>query len=78
MILPALDAIISDVAVMGYDDIDLAALVDPALSTVRIAKTRLGQVAARVLMGMIGHTEKGADQLTFSVLAPQLVVRETS
>ncbi|MDR7550972.1 MAG: LacI family DNA-binding transcriptional regulator [Armatimonadota bacterium] len=66
----------ADVAVMGYDDIELADLVEPGLSTVRIAKTRLGQVATRMLIGMMGRTE--AEEVGFSVLAPELVIRGTA
>ncbi|WP_324716592.1 LacI family DNA-binding transcriptional regulator [Carboxydochorda subterranea] len=67
-----------DVAVMGYDDIDLAGLVEPALSTVHIAKTRLGQVAARMLMGMMEPSGKQAERVGVTVLAPQLVIRESA
>lgn len=68
----------ADAAVMGYDDIDLADLVEPGLSTVRIAKTRLGQVATRMLIGMLGRTETGMEHVGLTVLAPQLVIRGTT
>lgn len=68
----------SDVAVMGYDDIDLAEIVEPALSTVHVAKTRLGQVAAHMLMGMIGGSEGRAERPGMVVLAPQVVIRESA
>ncbi|MEW6045548.1 MAG: LacI family DNA-binding transcriptional regulator [Bacillota bacterium] len=67
-----------DVAVMGYDDIDLSAIVEPALSTVHIAKTRLGQVAARMLMGMMGGSAAPAERVGVAVLSPQVVIRESA
>ncbi|MBO2520179.1 MAG: LacI family transcriptional regulator [Firmicutes bacterium] len=67
-----------DVAVIGYDDIDLAAIVEPALTTVHIAKTRLGQVAAHMLLGMIGSSSTDQPQVGLTVLPPQLVIRESS
>lgn len=67
-----------DVAVIGYDDIDLAAIVEPALSTVHIAKTRLGQVAAHMLLGMIGRSAQERRHPGITVLPPQLVIREST
>ncbi|NLG68376.1 MAG: LacI family transcriptional regulator [Firmicutes bacterium] len=67
-----------DVAVMGYDDIDLAAIVEPALSTVHVAKTRLGQVAVRMLMGMIEGPSSRSERVGMVVLTPQVVIRESA
>jgi DNA-binding LacI/PurR family transcriptional regulator len=42
-----------EVAVVGFDDVPLAASVHPRLSTVRVPATELGQVAARRLIDRI-------------------------
>ena len=61
-----------DVAVVGFDDIDMAEVADPPLTTVRIAKELMGELAARQLLELI-HTER---QLPVkSVVATTLVVR---
>lgn len=69
-----------EVSVMGYDDIELAAAFNPALSTVRIAKIRLGQIAGEKLIAMIEGSE--AEKLTLAgditVLAPELVLRDSA
>ena len=67
----------ADVAVMGYDDVAFAELVNPPLSTVRIAKTRLGATAAQILLARIeGAETKGGE--TLITLPPELVVREST
>jgi LacI family transcriptional regulator len=61
-----------DLAVVGFDDIDMAEAADPPLTTVRIAKELMGELAARQLLELI-HTER---QLPVkSVVATTLVVR---
>ena len=62
----------NDLAVVGFDDIDMAEVSDPPLTTVRIAKELMGEMAARQLLELI-HTER---QLPVkSVVATTLVVR---
>ncbi|WP_433443579.1 substrate-binding domain-containing protein [Nonomuraea sp. CA-141351] len=39
-----------DMAVMGYDDVEFAALLSPSLTTVRQPKHQLGQAAAELLL----------------------------
>jgi LacI family transcriptional regulator len=41
------------VSVVGYDDIDLAQVVDPALTTVRVPHRRMGRAGAQMLRGLI-------------------------
>jgi LacI family transcriptional regulator len=43
----------ADVAVAGFDDISLAEVSDPPLTTVRIAKELMGELAARQLLQLI-------------------------
>ena len=42
-----------DVSLVGFDDIDPAAMVDPALTTVRVPRERIGGLAAEVLLSLI-------------------------
>ncbi|TNF17966.1 MAG: LacI family DNA-binding transcriptional regulator [Rhodobacteraceae bacterium] len=48
-----------DIAVMGFGDQDFARVLDPPLTTVRIDRDRLGQVAADALLGRIACREDG-------------------
>lgn len=65
-----------DVAIIGVDDIPLASLVTPALSTLRISKRELGAASMHALV----HLMKG-DSLSDSyqqVIEPELVLRQTT
>ena len=42
-----------DVSITGFDDIDLASVVDPKLTTVRVPHRRMGQAAADMLIKLI-------------------------
>ncbi len=44
-----------DVSVMGFDDIEIAPYVDPALTTVRQATTRMGRLAVDMLFALLAH-----------------------
>jgi LacI family transcriptional regulator len=63
-----------DIAVVGFDDIQLAELVSPALTTVRQDKRGLGAAAARSLVQLID--DAGAAPHV-SVLPVELVVRQS-
>lgn len=60
------------VAVVGHDDIPMAAWLSPPLSTVRVAKREIGRRAVKmVLDGLSGKANARV------VLTPELVVRES-
>lgn len=62
------------VAIIGCDDIFLASLVTPALTTLRVSKTGIGICAATMLLDRIaGHNEPPE-----VVLSPELVVRASA
>ncbi|MDZ7603792.1 MAG: substrate-binding domain-containing protein, partial [Hoeflea sp.] len=42
-----------DVSITGFDDIDLAGVVDPKLTTVRVPHRRMGEAAADMLIKLI-------------------------
>ena len=63
-----------DIAVIGFDDVQLAELVSPALTTIRQEKRALGAAAARSLVSLIDDAETAPH---VSVLPVGLVVRES-
>jgi LacI family transcriptional regulator len=65
-------AVPRDVALVGFDDIDSAALLNPALTTIRQDKVGLGLAAARALTELIENPEITPPVLTLPV---ELVVR---
>lgn len=60
-----------DVSVTGFDNIDLASVVEPALTTVHVPHRRMGWSAADKLLEMQSSGERGAN-ISFST---ELVVR---
>jgi len=67
-----------DLAVVGFDDISMAESAHPPLTTVRIAKETMGELAARRLLELIGE-ERGPERRDAvpvkSVVGTSLVVR---
>lgn len=63
-----------DVSVIGFDDIDIARHVMPALTTVHQPRTELGEVAASTLIDLIA----GRDVLFDRRLEVDLVVRQST
>lgn len=59
------------VAVVGFDDVPLAALVRPALTTLRIDIAGTGRAALERLLGLIAGGDGGGRQ----VVRPELVIR---
>jgi LacI family transcriptional regulator len=64
-----------DISIVGFDDIPLAALVHPGLTTVRQPTNELGRLAATFLLDRIAHP--GAPHQK-SVLPCHIVVRQSS
>jgi LacI family transcriptional regulator len=60
-----------DVSVVGYDDIPVAAYVDPPLTTVRQPMREVGERAASLVLDGINGGAAGGVQL----LPTQLIVR---
>ena len=56
-----------DVSVVGFDDIQIAPLVNPALTTIRQDKVGLGLAAARALIEQIDNPEVTPPVLTLPV-----------
>jgi LacI family transcriptional regulator len=64
----------NDVAVIGFDDIPLAALITPALTTLRVPSAELGRCAVQMLFD---HLSDGVEQAEV-IFTPELVVRQSA
>ena len=64
-----------DLAIVGHDDIPLAALVSPALTTCRVPRYELGAKAVNALLERFKDCPGGCQQ---SVLQPELIIRESA
>jgi LacI family transcriptional regulator len=64
-----------DVAVAGADDIMLARLVTPALTTLRSDRQAIGAAALRILLDQLHGTSTGSTRVVFE---PQMVVRASA
>jgi LacI family transcriptional regulator len=63
-----------ELSVVGFDDIELAAHVTPALTTMRVDKATMGRMAVQLLLNRL--EEPGGSQVT-AVLRPALVERQS-
>ena len=62
-----------DVSITGFDDIELARIVVPALTTVHVPHREMGRRAAQMLLGMIG----AEDAVTSAELQTDLRLRQS-
>ena len=66
-----------DVSIVGFDDIDAASYVVPALTTVRQSVSEMSRQALNLLVGLI-DTENSPEPGTLIRVQPELVIRESS
>jgi LacI family transcriptional regulator len=64
-----------DLAVVGFDDIPLAALVTPSLTTCHVDRYELGAQAMRLLLDRIGGCAEERQEIVFQ---PDLIVRDSA
>jgi LacI family transcriptional regulator len=64
----------TDVAVIGVDDIPLAQIVRPQITTLNVNQRQIGSLAMRTLLDII----EGSSPLTAVRIEPHLVVREST
>jgi LacI family transcriptional regulator len=64
-----------DLSIVGVNDMPMSDRVQPPLTTVRVGEYELGRQAARLLLGHIEQPERQPETV---VIAPELVVRESS
>lgn len=68
-----------DVSVVGFDDIESAGYMGPGLTTIRQPLQEMGRIAAEAVLRKIGRpSAEWANDVERIVVAPQLVVRETT
>lgn len=65
-----------DCAIVGYDDIDVAALLSPPLTSIRLPAYDLGRRAAQILLDQISNPRTSRAQHV--LFRPELVIRESS
>ena len=65
----------ADVAVVGCDDIQLAEVWEPPLTTIRVGPERVGEIAARHVLSLLGAGDPLPEQERIGV---ELVVRGSS
>jgi len=64
----------AEVAVAGFDDISMAASTDPPLTTVRVNKEVMGELAARRLLELIGDEQQPHCRM---IVETTLIVRQS-
>ncbi len=62
-----------DISITGFDDIELASVADPALTTVHVPHRKMGQNAARMLVAMV----KEGKQFNSTQLMTHICIRES-
>jgi LacI family transcriptional regulator len=63
-----------DIAIVGYDDILLASMVTPSLTSLRVSKYDVGATAARMLFEHIGGNHSQSE----IIIKPELVIRASA
>jgi LacI family transcriptional regulator len=66
-----------DVALVGFDDMPIAAALQPALTTVRQPVEQLGAMAADLLLGLLDCPPDGRPPPQELILPTKLIVRES-
>jgi len=66
-----------DVALVGFDDVPIAAALQPALTTVRQPIEQMGSMAASLLLSLLESPPEGRPPAQRLVLPAKLVVRES-
>ena len=64
-----------DVSIVGFNDIPLAGLLEPALTTVRVPQLEMGRRAAELLVGRLEGRQRGPCRV---ILPTTLVIRASS
>jgi len=66
-----------DIAIVGFDDIDVASCIRPALTTVHVPITELGALAAQKLIAAIKNPKEDGQPSQRTLLPTGLVIRES-
>jgi LacI family transcriptional regulator len=65
----------NEIAIIGADDIPLASLIQPRLSTLRVNQYEIGRTAMKQLMHLM---EKKGEEAQSLIIQPELILRETA
>jgi LacI family transcriptional regulator len=68
-------AVPDEIAIIGFDDIPLASLVTPSLTTIRIPKQEIGESAMRTLITIMEDKTLTSPSITFK---PELILRSSA
>ncbi|MBP7460589.1 MAG: LacI family DNA-binding transcriptional regulator [Candidatus Delongbacteria bacterium] len=63
-----------DIAVVGFDDIDASSQIDPKLTTIRVNKERMGELAVQKLVELISQKNQASEKITLPV---ELIIRNS-
>ncbi|MBT3273856.1 MAG: LacI family DNA-binding transcriptional regulator [Spirochaetales bacterium] len=66
-----------EVAVTGYDNTDIATVIDPALTTIDQTHDRYAEASVNLLIAAAGHSEENASEQIIT-LTPELVIRDST
>ena len=66
-----------DIALVGFDDVPVAAAVEPALTTVRQPIERLGSMAADLLLNLLDNPPETSSPANRLILPAKLIVRDS-
>lgn len=75
-ILEARKRIPEDIALVGYDDIEISQYLFPPLTTVRQPSFQIGETATSILLDKLDSEVN--DELKQVILKPELIIRETA
>ena len=64
-----------DVVLVGFDDVSIASAIVPALTTVRQPISRMGSMAAEMLLSILANPDRGSIPPQKVILPTELVVR---
>jgi LacI family transcriptional regulator len=64
-----------DISIVGFDDIQAAAFLNPSLTTIRQPLQRMGDLAAKTLLSRIRETDSEPDEI---FVIPELIVRDST
>jgi LacI family transcriptional regulator len=67
-----------DIGIVGFDDVPLASLVPPGLTTLRLNIAEMGRSALERLVGLINSAGVADPDVVCEVVRPQLVVRPST
>jgi len=70
-------AIPEDIAVVGFDDVEISSTLEVPLTTVHLSKYRLGKKAAEILLTQL-LPEENINSSMQIVIKPKLVVRKSA